>query len=323
MKELQPNSVIPNVYTLVQSFNRRNLLEISVSSFKKVLGNDERFHMFVYDAGSSDGSLEYLRDLNEDLGMSLRVIESPSGLSFSAGHNRLLQELDSDEVSGALVLFYETDNAVLNRQAIDEAIEIMQTGEADAVGFTPRKHDGTGAGYGGDFPTKREFILGQRLTRNLRNYKKRSANKIQNYFETEVAFTSPLLVKHDTLKRIDGFDADHFPFGHSDTDLCQRIRDIGGKIVVLRSESFIHDNLENASEWSKNRVRDYHRATFRLLEKHGQPFSLSERTLLFGRHSIELAALASLAPFSTVSQRKIAGRLELLKECFSGYETPK
>lgn len=317
------NTGEPQVYVFVQSFNRKRLLEIATSSFQKVLEADTRFHMFVYDAGSTDGSLEYLKSLKDEHRVSLSIITNPSDLSFSAGHNRLIQEIGSGQAPTSLVLFYETDNAIKDRQAIDEAMETIRCGEADAVGFTPVKHDGTGVGYGGAFPNKKEFILGQRATKWLRKFRNAGASRNERIFETEVAFTSPLLVKLELLKRINGFDEVNFPFGHSDTDLCKRIRKAGGKILVLRSSSFVHDNLDNASTWSRNRVWDYHRATFKFLEKHDAPFSMVEKFFLFSRHSIEIFALMSAAPFSAIARRKLPGRTKLLLASLNGYQAGK
>mgnify|MGYP000140701143 CR=1 FL=1 len=311
------------IFALVQSFNRRALLEVALDSFQKVLGSDARFYLYVYDAGSTDGSIDYLKTFRDGSNAPISIVTQPPKLSFSAGHNRLIQEVKKSAPREALILFYETDNAIKDREAIDQAADLIRSGEADAVGFTPLKHDGTRAAHGGAFPTKKEFLIGQRATRWLR--KQKDAQKIipQDVFVTEVAFTSPPLVSLEMIVRIGGFDEKNFPFGHSDTDLCRRINDAGGSIVVLRSTSFIHDNLEQASEWSKGRVKDYHRATFRLLEKHDGRFSLKERLLLMARHSVEIMALGGLAPFSLASRRKLVGRLELLKSCLTGYDTQR
>lgn len=320
MKFGQPNPEEYKVYVFVQSYNRKALLETSISSFQSVLGNDSRFQLCIYDAGSSDGSIEYLNAFQNEFGTISFFVSKPSKLSFSAGHNRLLREIDTVEKHNAFVLFFETDNAILDRKAIDKAIDVTQSGAADAVGFTPLKYDGSKAGYGGAFPKKSEFIIGQRATKWLCKKPSTQDRRKQEVFETEVAFTSPLLVRLDLLKSVGGFDERNFPFGHSDTDLCKRIYKAGGRILVLRSSSFIHDNLDQASEWSNTRVRDYHRATFRLLEKHDGSFSIVDRLSLIGRHAIELLVLGGLAIFSSVYRKKLVGRFELLRRCWNGYD---
>lgn len=309
-----------SIYVLIQSYNRKQLIKKAIKSFIDVYGNDRRFHVLVYDAGSTDGSIEYLQRVKEKQEcVELSIYTNPTGLSFSAGHNRLLEEVPSNQTQNSFILFYESDNAIRGPEGVEQALEAIERTSASAVGFTPERYDGKRTTYGGKFPNKGDFLLGQRISGAFK--KSEHGKRISSdLFEVDWCVTSPLLVRVTSIFEIGGFDYKNFPFGHSDIDLCERLRNAGGKVLLLRTSSFVHDNIDYPSEWSAGRVLDFHRATFRLLEKHRGKMSLLARAGLCGRHILEVIVLATMTPFSYRARCKVDTRIYLLKACWVGYE---
>lgn len=152
---------------IVNSFNRLPLLKSCLSALSGWLPNSEfkgRCAAIVYDAGSTDGSIEWLTGRDVELGLPLEVIVSKSGndTSFAAGLNAGVDFAVKKFFTLKYLLFYETDNQILEAKPISNAItQLEDTIRLAACGFTIRKHNGEPAGVGQPFPSLLNFALGK------------------------------------------------------------------------------------------------------------------------------------------------------------------
>src|ERR1700687_6048116 len=156
---------------IINSFNRRSLLERAIASLTEALRR-ARFGSatVVFEAGSNDGSVEFLGTWRENHPAdNLIVIEaSADRRSFSDGVNTACAEAIAHFPKCRWLFLYETDNCLTSVEPLDKAISLLQLEpQLAAAGFTVKQHDGRFFGYGMRFPTALSFALGQNLAAQL------------------------------------------------------------------------------------------------------------------------------------------------------------
>jgi GT2 family glycosyltransferase len=313
------------VVAVINSFNRRALLEKALAS----LSDSFRSASFgsaivVFEAGSKDGSLEFLRSwASLHPGDNLVLIESASDSSFSEGVNRgTAMALERFPACRFLFLF-ETDNWLQSAEPVSQAVSLLkQEPRLAAVGFTVKRHGGQLCGYGMSFPTALSLVLGLNLTDrwNLER-PDNSPWKTTNGFRwrmADVVFTSPLLIRREAWLQTHGLDAEQFPFSECDVDWAWRCAEAGWKMAVIASDQVVHDNLQQASAWSANRVIEFHRSRLRLLKRHRGRWIGLIKPILFLRHCIETLLLA-LRRRTDVTATKLQKRKQMLRTVWSDY----
>lgn len=289
----------PDIAIIINSFNRLELLKeclgvlstwVPYSRFKN------RLVGVIYDAGSTDGSVEWLNKEGKSLNLPIEVILPKPGddTSFAAGLNAGVAYADAKFASLKYLLFYETDNQILQAQPLEQALAQLE-GRPDlaACGFTVRRHDGNPAGVGQPFPSLLNFALGKNVVHRFQleaiPYRwKEDLNGVE-FSEVDVVYTSPLLVRLEAWRASGGLDANLFPFSDCDVDWAKRLRNLGWRMGVIRSEAVIHDNLEALSAWSKSRAMQNHRGRLRYFKRHEPAAVLVVwPVVLMLRHTLEL-----------------------------------
>src|SRR5256714_2380297 len=129
--------------------------------------------MIVCEAGSNDGSVEFLSTWHENHPVdNLFVVEaSADRRSFSDGVNIGCADAIARFPKCRWLFLYETDNWLANSEPLEEAISLLKReAQLAAAGFTVKQHDGTFYGYGMRFPTALSFGLGPNLASQLNLY---------------------------------------------------------------------------------------------------------------------------------------------------------
>src|SRR2546423_10693666 len=188
---------------VINSFNRRPLLEKALSSLTQALRTAPfGSAIVVFEAGSNDGSVEFLRSWSGlNPGDNLVVVESAtSDLSFSEGVNRgSAMALERFPECRWLFLF-ETDNWLQTAEPLSQAVQLLEDEpQLAAVGFTVKRHAGEFCGYGMSFPTATSLALGLDLSARWdldqpNNSPWRTSNGFP-WRTSDVVFTNPLLVR--------------------------------------------------------------------------------------------------------------------------------
>src|SRR5882757_11571668 len=124
---------------VINSFNRRPLLEKALGSLTQALRTAPfGSAIVVFEAGSSDGSVEFLRSWNGlNPGANLVVVESAAAdSSFSDGVNRG-SAMALERFPGCRWLFlFETDNWLQTAEPLNHAVRLLEEEpELAAVGF--------------------------------------------------------------------------------------------------------------------------------------------------------------------------------------------
>jgi GT2 family glycosyltransferase len=312
---------------IINSFNRRSLLEKAITSLTQSFRNASfGSAIVVFEAGSTDGSAEFLKAWQEkNPADHLIVIEGSAGRrSFSDGINAACANAIGRFPKSRWFFFYETDNYLNDVDPVDKAIALLQREpRLAAAGFTVKQHDGRFFGYGMRFPSALSFALGQNVAAQWglhapNNSKWQVTDEIR-WRTCDIVFTSPLLVRREAWEQSDGFDAIEFPFSDSDLDWAWRCAGLGWKMAVIASAEVVHDNLEQLSAWSANRALDFHRNRFKLLKRHRGKRVVLLKPILFVRHWLETMILARKTAADPSAREKLAKRKQMLRTVWNNY----
>lgn len=318
------------VAIIINSFNRLDLLKVSLQALESWAPEARDWfeaRIFIYDAGSTDGTLEWLGERQDEPSLQIEVIDgkNDADTSFSAGLNRAVSKALDAIPELDLLLLYETDNQILSAKPVRQALSCLRNdAELAACGFTLRYLNGAPAGTGMPFPKISHFLLGKKLSHRLGlerityNWQQREATR---FSEIDVAFTSPLFVKPAAWLASGGLDAQVFPFSECDVDWAKRLNDLGWRMGVVESDAVIHDNSTAISAWSKNRALHFHRGRLRYFKRH-HPI----RAALVWPHFLALRHLSEcigVACFIWEKNRRthlLTQSRRLLRQVFKGYQ---
>jgi GT2 family glycosyltransferase len=313
---------------VVNSFNRRALLEASLSSLTLALRQlPFGTAIVVFEAGSTDGSAEWLRDYQSSCTIpEICILTAGQGedSSFAAGVNAGCRHAIACYPELQWLLLFETDNWIAGNEPIVLGTRLLDLhAQLGAAGFTVTKRSGKPTGFGCSFPSVPQFLIGQQLTAIFGLDRPRLSMEPAfdgyRWGTCDVVYTSPLLIKRAAWEETGGLDAASFPFADCDLDWCRRAQRSGWKLAVIESKGVIHDNEDQASAWSSRRVLSFHRARLRLLQRHlHAQASLLEAGLLV-RHVLEFVALALASPLLSHPGGSLRKRWLLITTVMHGY----
>jgi GT2 family glycosyltransferase len=314
---------------IINSFNRRNLLEKAVSALAASLRRlPFESAIFVFEAGSTDGSREWLEQwMRANPNRRVDIIQAAEGAAttFGAGVNAACAMALKKHETLRWLLLYETDNWIAEPEPLLKARELLETqSDLAAVGFTVRLHSGTRCGFGVPFPSVLGLVVGQQLSVRWKldfppKAQRRQSGDVK-WFYCDAVFTSPILVRREAWVVSKGIDAEAFPFSDSDVDWAWRCARLGWRMAVIESDAVVHDNLAVASAWSANRVIDFHRSRLRLLKRHRGKWVNLIKPFLFARHLVESILLARRARLNPAARTKLEKRREMCRSVWRNYE---
>lgn len=313
---------------IVNSRNRLALLKVALPSLVAALRNINSSAIIIFDAGSDDGSLEYIKSVQADISIGIPIYccqpAPQDDRSFSAGVNSAARYAMREFPNLEWLFLFETDNCIVNLNALPLAIDLLKTESRLAgAGFTVEKYDGSKAGFGCPFPGPLSFIFGTRLTA----WAGRLFPKTLDWQDRgqcswalcDVVYTSPILICREAWEKSGGLDEKVFPFSDCDIDWAWRIYKMGWRLGVLKISGVIHDNKNIASQWSVTRTLDFHKARLSLLQRHLGRWVMCIKPILFFRHCIELMLILPMVAFIGYPKEAIGKRLVLIKTVFKNY----
>lgn len=327
--EFQPSQTAIKLAVIMNSFNRLSLLSEALPSITQALElTPVESAIVVFDAGSTDGSIEFIQNFSaQTQKIQVVYITAPADTdtSFSAGCNFAVQSAAQKYPELKWCLFFETDNLILNETALPLALKLMEQEETlGAVGFTVEFCDASKSPCGCRFPTPLAFCLGRQLGSRL----KLEQMHIKNWYPflgvrwgfSDVVYTSPSLIRYSAWQATGGMDSATFPFSDCDVDWCWTAYEKGWRAAVLDMHGVIHDNRTQKSEWSANRGINFHRARLRLLRKHRGQWAALLKPILFIRHCLELLFLAFFSFRSERAKKALPQRQVMINTVFKEYE---
>jgi GT2 family glycosyltransferase len=322
-----PNRPVELV-AVINSYNRKALLERAITSLMEALRKAPfESAVLVFEAGSNDGSKEFLDEWRRRYpGDRLVVVTPPDErASFSDGVNSGCAAAIARFPSCRWLFLYETDNSLEQAEPLGQAISLLSDEpRLAAAGFTVKRHDESFAGYGMRFPSWFSLLAGPNLAGrwNLHgpNDSSWQVKKGIRWRLCDIVFTSPLVIRRQAWEQVGGFDATVFPFSDSDLDWAWRCQESGWGTAVIAAEGVVHDNLQQSSPGSAERVIDFHRSRLRLLKRHRKNrASILVKPILFLRHGLEAILLACRSFSDPRAKDKLAKRQQMLRSVWTDY----
>lgn len=332
---LLPATALPvDLVAVVNSYNRLSLLREALGAltdaFRRAPGLGGA--VVVYEAGSTDGSREFLAQWQRQHPDDRLEIVTPApgdGTSFSHGVNAGASAGFRRFPDARFLLLYETDNWIAGPEPLFQAREVLaMRSDVAGAGWTVRFHAGGHKSFSMCFPTPLTLAAGSYLTQRLKLEDTRRDTPVQRtpggaeWWQVDIAFTSPMLIRRAAWERTGGLDAEAFPFGGCDLDWAWRCRKLGlGVLAIVRSQAVVHDNRGQESAWSADRVFKLAEARLALVRRHRGAWRVDAvKPLLFLRHALESAALLpGRLRGRPDAAAKLALRLKMLRTVWRDY----
>jgi GT2 family glycosyltransferase len=222
------------------------------------------FEIIVSDNGSTDTSLEYIRDLFP----GVRVVENGANLGFARGNNAGI-----DVARGEYVLILNPDTIIRDR-ALEKLVAYADgCGEGGAFGCRVLNPDGSFQNPARPLPTWRGALIS---ALNLRWLEKLSSVFESDLYydwtgrtERSIGFQSGccLLVRRELLERLHGFD-ERFFYHFEETDLCCRISKSGSKVMFYPGAEITHLGGQSVGRFPVRFALETYRSRYRYFYKH-------------------------------------------------------
>ena len=245
---------------IIVSFNTKEITKKCLLSLKKNFIKYSLEHeIIVVDNNSTDGTVEYLLDLEKQWG-DLHVFLSKKNLGFGKGNN-----LGLEKSMGRYILYLNSDAIVtdidfwdlmnlMERQKNIGALTVkvvLSTGEID-----PASHRG--------FPTlwrsftyfsglEKAFINIPVLNKLFGGYHLVNLN-LDNIHEIDVPTGAFLFTKREILDKFGGFDKDYFAYGE-DIEMAFQIKKLGYKIIYYPLWKVLHLKSVSGLRKKDNNIR--------------------------------------------------------------------
>jgi len=274
----------PSVYTVIVSYNTRDLTMRCIESLKNV--KYPTHSIVVVDNGSSDGSEDVIRATYRDV----TVIQTHNNLGYTGGNN--IGIIHALSTKSDYVLILNPDTIVINYHFITEMVAYLS--ENSDVGIVgPRV-------FLREFGNIQNTVLFEpSLKRNIENWFRFRIDpefahlSKDNIVEAEVLNGVCLLIRSQCLREIGLFDDNIFMY-IEDIDMQHRARANGWRIQYLPINSIIHVQKETGYNMISNVSFLLKRNSVYFLNKIGKKFDAIGFAIL----SIGLVLMRAVIPLN-------------------------
>ena len=223
----------------IVTYNNIRTIDVAVSTLLKNTACD--FTLYAVDNGSTDGTVEFLRENFPQV----KLIISERNIGFGAGHNSIIDRLDSDY------------HVIINPDIVlrDDVISLMTDylEEHEEIGMLSPKIE---------FPDGRSQILGKRIPKpyylaasRLRG--KEPGKLLREYAMLDEDMTMPrqienatgcfMVIRTELFRKLGGFDSRYFMY-FEDCDLTREVNKVS-KVFYFPYATVYH-------EWGRESKKD-------------------------------------------------------------------
>ncbi len=285
----------PGVAAIIVSADSGPLLETCIAT---LLASPLPREVRLFDNASRDGAAQRVAQMHRD-DARLRVVFSPRNLGFGAAINRAAEDLASDW------LLIVNPDVSLPPPDLETLMGIAANHEeAGLIGAVMVDQDGAV-----DPASRRRDPLLRRSLAQLgfgRGEKVDDAAPIpESVIEVEAVSGALMLVRRGLLQRIGGFDERYF-LHFEDLDLCRRVRDAGGRVLLAGNLRVLHEQGSSSHHRPLFVAWHKHRGMWRWFRLH-DPSARSWLTSALVWAGIWLHFLARL-PAALVARRRADAR---------------
>jgi GT2 family glycosyltransferase len=243
----QPSGILKEVKlsVVIVCWNGMDLIgECLQSIFAET--RDLEFEIIVSDNGSTDGSVEFLKQAYPQV----RVIENGANLGYAKGNNAAIRHC-----TGEYILLLNSDTLV-HDGALQKLVAVADKNpRAGAFGCRVLNADGSHQVSMRPFPTTwRDWL---------------DAFCLPHFHGSEARWQSGccILVRAELLRRLGGFDEQFF-YSYEDVDLCWRVRSAGYSIAFTPEARITHLGSRSAGRSPVRFELERHRSRYRYFYKH-------------------------------------------------------
>ncbi len=253
-------------FVIVNRDTRELLLDCISSIYLSV--SPASFEIFVVDNGSSDRSLEGVRQVFPEV----RCIENDRNLGFARANNQAIRQ-----ASGKHLVLLNTD-AVLTPSAITTISSFMDSNQDVAIcGGQLLNSDGSLQNSIANYPTLATELLSKSLLRRM--FPKRYPGKevrFEHPVEVETIIGACMVVSKKAIDQVGMLDEDFF-FFFEETDWCHAMEKSGWRVMFHPESRIYHLQGQTAKKVNIAARVEYWRSRYIYFRKH---HSMTTRVLL-------------------------------------------
>jgi len=248
----------------IVNYNTKELLADCLESIAK---QDKSLlaKTIITDNGSSDGSVEYIRDKYP----MVTVIASKENLGFAKAVNKILKK-----AKGKHVLLLNSDT-ILHSKSIESMVDFLERcPQAGAVGPMLLNPDGSLYPTGRSFPTfldaTMHAFLGTIAPRNRfsRRYKKLDWDR-KNKKEVDWISGAAICLRREAVKEVGFFDEQYFMYVE-DMDLCYRLWENGWKVFLIPEAKVTHYVGKSSDQERIKMIKEFQRSMYKFFLKQNE-----------------------------------------------------
>ena len=266
------------VSIIILSFNTKEFLRNCLESLRNL-----PVEIIVVDNGSTDGSKEYLRDLEQKRfrniekkkesakslnvynSISLKVIFNNQNLGFGAGNNQGMRE-----ATGKYLLLLNSDTIVKNGAPLKMAEFMEKQAEVGVLGCKLLNPDGSPQPSAGPFPNLwvsaimlfAEHWLGDLVRSSFAQTK-----------EVDWVMGAALMVRREVIKKAGLMDEGIFMY-MDEVEWCYRIKKSGYKVMFYPGAEITHLGGGSSKTGRKDPILNIYRGLIYFYQKHYAPWQL-------------------------------------------------
>lgn len=253
-------------YVIILNYNGKDDTLDCLKSLQSVfLPQDVKLEILVVDNASKDESVAFIKSQK----LQLKLIENKENLGFAGGNNVGIR--DALEHGADYVLILNNDT-VVDKNLIVELLKVATTDEEIGI-LAPKIYFAHGFEFYKDRYNKKDlgkvfwYAGGETDWKNVISHH-RGVDEIDNgQYDTveETSFASGccLMITKEALNKVGFFDEKYFLY-YEDSDLCERAKKAGFKIIYAPAAIIWHKNAGSAGG-SGSKLQDYYITRNRLL----------------------------------------------------------
>ncbi|MDB9522394.1 glycosyltransferase family 2 protein [Dolichospermum circinale CS-1225] len=248
-----------SISIILVNYNGADVLIDCLNSLEKFIPQDN-CEIIVVDNNSQDNSVDILNDKFPHI----KLIKLPKNVGFGSGNNA-----GAKVAKGEFIFLLNTDT-ILESNILPHLIELMS--ENPDVGIIGPKllfpDKSFQISFSPEISIKGEFTA-RKLHKNAENKNKLHIieEDFQDIKEVDIVVGAAFFIRADLFNLLGGFDEKFFMY-FEESDLCQRVRNKGYKVLYTPHVSLIHIRGYSVKKISNKMAVEYRRSQIYYYHKH-------------------------------------------------------
>lgn len=235
----RPSKEESSVLISIVNWDGRELLETCLQTLLDETDYD-RYQAVVVDNGSSDGSVQMVRDQFPQV----HLIENDENRGFSKGHNQALRHAHEEGYEYTLLL--NNDTEIVDGKWLKELVSVMESNDQVGVcGCTVVEPNGDIHYNGRYFPLSSFLFPTIKSKYEYNRYEKQSSNPYE--FVDDVV-GAVFMIRTAAVKDIGPLDEKYSPAYYEESDYCVRAWANGYKVAYTDKTRVLHTRHQTSEK---------------------------------------------------------------------------